>query len=654
MTFVLSLILCFAETVPCVNVLKKDGTTVSYEISKIDNISFSVDEVNVHFVDGTNAVVAIDEITEMTLGEMEVEEPTVDPEEPTVDPEEPSVDPEEPTVDPTDPDTPDEPTSDSKEITITWDGAKATVDNPYASKGVSITVDNADVVVNSSTSSEIEYILQGTSSDGSFKIYSDKKFQLTMKGLKLTNADGPAINSQSKKKMELKAQKGFVNVLTDGTSYTTAVNEEDQKGCVFSEGQIIVKGAGELTVNGNYKHGICSDDYVYVENSILTVNSASDAIHANDSVKILGGTVLLNPKSDGIDCEGMIVLDGKDCSLDIKVPGDDSKAIKSDSLVNVISGNITLTATGKGSKGIKSEGMLLIGDKQTGSGPNLTISTSGAQLSDSSTSGGNTGGWGGWGGWGGKPGGGGPGGGESSGTSSKAIKAEGIIYVYGGKLNITTTTSGAEGLESKTAVYIEGGEHYFKCYDDCINSKGCIYFNGGTTVCYSNGNDAVDSNAGKTGAITIGNGNIFAITTKSSPEEGLDCDNNSYIQITGNGIAVSAGGAQGGSSSTTLKNASQGYKFVTSTLKYTTSNYYTLSDPNGKNLVTFSVPASISSTLSLFTAPGMVKGTTYTLNYSSTRPTDATTVVGGGSGQAGLFIGSSATGQTKVTSFVAN
>lgn len=648
MTFVLSLILCFAETVPCVNVLKKDGTTVSYEISKIDNISFSVDEVNVHFVDGTNAVVAIDEITEMTLGEMEVEEPTVDPEEP-------SVDPEEPTVDPTDPDTPDEPTSDSKEITITWDGTKATVDNPYANKGVSITVDNADVVVNSSTSSEIEYILQGTSSDGSFKIYSDKKFQLTMKGLKLTNADGPAINSQSKKKMELKAQKGFVNVLTDGTSYSTAANEEDQKGCVFSEGQIIVKGAGELTVNGNYKHGICSDDYVYVENSILTVNSASDAIHANDSVKILGGTVLLNPKSDGIDCEGMIVLDGKDCSLDIKVPGDDSKAIKSDSLVNVISGNITLTATGKGSKGIKSEGMLLIGDKQTGSGPNLTISTSGAQLSDSSTSGGSTGGWGGWGGWGGKPGGGGPGGGgESSGTSSKAIKAEGIIYVYGGKLNITTTTSGAEGLESKTAVYIEGGEHYFKCYDDCINSKGCIYFNGGTTVCYSNGNDAVDSNAGKTGAITIGNGNIFAITTKSSPEEGLDCDNNSYIQITGNGIVVSAGGTQGGSSSTTLKNASQGYKFVTSNLNYTTSNYYTLSDPNGKNLVTFSVPASITSTLSLFTAPGMVKGTTYTLNYSSTRPTDATTVVGGGSGQAGLFIGSSATGQTKVTSFVAN
>ena len=130
-------------------------------------------------------------------------------------------------------------------------------------------------------------------------------------------------------------------------------------------------------------------------------------------------------------------------------------------------------------------------------------------------------------------------------SSAKAIKAICAVTIYGGQTEVTTKTSGGEGLESKTSIYIEGGQHYLKCYDDCINSAGKIYFNGGATVCYSFGNDAVDSNAGTTGAITIGNGAVMAYTTKGDPDEAFDCDNNSYIQITGTGIAISAG-APGG------------------------------------------------------------------------------------------------------------
>lgn len=534
------------------------------------------------------------------------------------------------------------------ELTITYEGTTASVINPYAEKGVSITVDGADVVVNSTTEEEIEYILLGESNNGSFKIYSDKKFQVTMKGLTLTNTRGPVINSQTGKKMELKAQKGFVNTLTDGTTYSENATE-DQKGCVFSEGQIIVKGAGTLNIIGKNKHGLCSDDYVIVENSTLNITSAKDAIHANDSIGIEGGIITLSPKGDGIDCEGPVVIDQADgCSLDITVPSDTCKAIKSDMDVRVLAGNINLSASGKGSKGIKSDGTLTIGTEE-GNGPNLTVTTTGAKLTTSGTSGGNTGGWG------GRPGGGGPGGQtSSSGSSSKAIKAQGAIRIYGGELNISTSTDGAEGMESKTAIYIEGGKHYFKCYDDCINSSGNIYFNGGVTVCYGYGNDAVDSNAGRTGAITIGNGTVFAYTTKSSPEEGLDCDNNSYIQITGNGYAISAGGSQGGgggwggsSSSSTISNAAQGYNFITSSISYTAGRYYTLADASGNNLITYSFPASINSTLALITAKGMTKGSTYSIKYSTSAPTDAQTEF------HGLYLGSTAKGNTNVTSFTA-
>lgn len=237
---------------------------------------------------------------------------------------------------------------------------------------------------------------------------------------------------------------------------------------------------------------------------------------------------------------------------------------------------------------------------------------------------------------------------SSSSGSAKGIKVMGTIVIYGGTTEVYTSTDGAEGMESKVSVDIQGGQHYFKCYDDCINSSGAIYFNGGATVCYSNGNDAVDSNYGRTGAITIGNGAVFAYTSKGAPEEGLDCDNNSYIQITGTGYAISAGGAQGGgSSSSTISNAQQGYKFITSTISYDSSKYYTLSKADGTNLITYKLEAAVSSSLSLFTAKGMVKSTTYYIKSGTTAPTDATTA------WHGLYLGSTLQGTTSVTSFTA-
>ena len=91
----------------------------------------------------------------------------------------------------------------------------------------------------------------------------------------------------------------------------------------------------------------------------------------------------------------------------------------------------------------------------------------------------------------------------------------------------------------------------------------------------------------------------------------------------------------------------QGYSLSTSSISYNTGYYYTIADSNGKNLVTYSFEASLNSSLSLFTATGMVKGSSYTIKSSQTKPTDATTE------WHGLYLGSSATGQSQVTSFTA-
>lgn len=329
-----------------------------------------------------------------------------------------------------------------------------------------------------------------------------------------------------------------------------------------------------------------------------------------------------------------------------------AKGLKVDGTAQLLGGTINIKMSGAGGKGIKVEGNYIQGREATSLterageevGPTITVATTGSKYSaGGSSSGGNTGGWGG-------PGGGFPGE-DSSGSSAKAIKVEGTIVLYGGQSEISTTSDGAEGLESKLkalgSITVKGGQHYFHCYDDCINSAGGINFEGGTCVCYAYGNDAVDSNYGQTGAIVIGDGNLLTYSTKGSPEEGLDCDNNSYIKITGTGNVVALGGAQGGGSSSGIGSATQGYVLSTSSLSLQPGRYYTLSDASDTNLFTFSVEAAFASSMSLITATGMKSGSSYTLKYDTAAPTDATTA------WHGFYIGGTAAGTSKVATFTA-
>ena len=399
------------------------------------------------------------------------------------------------------------------------------------------------------------------------------------------------------------------------TAYTFTVSDYTSRykdGTITGNGSVAASGSKFATATG-----IKGDADITIAGGDITIDctgAAAKAISCNSVLQTLGGTINITNSgagtgttsnystAKGLTCDGSIDLQGAD---------------------------ITITMSGAGGKGIKSDGTLVIGKSDT-EGPNLTVKTSGAKYLSTS--------------------------------SAKAIKAQGAITVNGGECVVNTTQNGAEGMESKlkstSSVAINGGRLYFKCYDDCINTAGCIRFDGGITVCYSNGNDAIDSNYGSSGAIQIGDGTVLTYTSAGGPEEGFDCDNNSYIQITGNGIGISAGGSQGGgggggwnpggtSSSGGIGSAVQGYYLSTSSISYSTGRYYTLADANGKNLVTYSFEANVSSSLSLFTATGMTKGSSYTVKYSSTKPTDATTE------WHGLYLGSNVQGTTSTTSFTA-
>lgn len=415
------------------------------------------------------------------------------------------------------------------------------------------------------------------------------------------------------------------------------------KSIVFLGGNtnITMSGDALLEASGSgydpsYATAIKSDGNVYVYGGVHTITCTgigARGISADAEIVTYGGS--LN-----------ITTSGSGGSYTTSTGASDTytaKCINSDSDVSLVKGTIICKSTGNGGKGIKSNGTITFGQKDADNSLlSLSVTTTGSSFSSSNTTNQNNGrptppSMGGMGGMDG----------NSSGSSAKAIKAQGVITIHSGDISVYTATDGAEGIESKAAIVCNGGDLYAKCYDDCMNSSGAITFAGSRVFCWSNGNDAVDSNYGKIGAITINDGVVVAISTKGSPEEGLDCDNNSYIQLQG-GYVFSAGGAQGGGfGSSSISNASQGYSFVTNSVSYSSSNYYSLSDNNGNNLYTFKLPTTVSSSLSLISTPEMKSGTTYTIKSGSSMPNSYSSEFNG------FYFGGSAAGSSTVTSFSA-
>ena len=518
-----------------------------------------------------------------------------------------------------------------------------------------------------------DLLVQG---NGTLNVTSFVKHPIKVKGICTVNSGNFVITSDIEDVNGFSADSVLV---INGGSFDINMTGASAN-CIKADKELTINGGTfVLSHSGNTSKGIKSDNDITITDGDITITSSGStvvtdydpayctAIKGEANLTITGGSFDItlptsNHGGKGISCSGNMTISG-DNTIHIETHGDgasysvststtdtySSSCLRAEGNMQILSGNITLSSTGKGGKGIKvgqKNGTTYSGTytqgNADGTGPTLTISTTGSQVT--------SGGGGGW-----PPG---PGGGSSANGSAKAIKVGGVATIYGGTTTVTTTGSGAEGLESKTQINIEGGQHYFKCYDDCINSKGKIFFNGGVTVCFSNGNDAVDSNAGQAGAITIGNGVAFAYTTKGSPEEGFDCDNNNYIRITGTGIGISAGGSQGGGwpgpggggGGGTITNPAQGYTFYTNSYTFQAGKYYTLSNASGTggtNMVTFSFEGNCSSNLALITATGMVSGSTYYVKYGDQAPTNPTTSF------HGIYLGGTSSASSQAFSFTA-
>lgn len=265
-------------------------------------------------------------------------------------------------------------------IYIFYNGTTATVsgdENNY------VTVNGADVTVNTGAASDsLLLVLSGSTSDGSLLIYRERKFGIKLAGVSIHNNDGPAINNQCGKSLYVEVVSGTTNTLTDGTSYTEQTYQ--QKGALFSEGQIYFYGSGTLNVTGNTKNAIACDDYIVVdEASITATSSTGHGIKVNDGFWMNSGTLTVDVTGDG--CKGisndsitvisggtMAITTSGDCVYDAEAADYSSAAcIKSDYQFKMTGGMVTLVSSGDGGKGINCDEDVVF------SGGTLDVTTTG-------------------------------------------------------------------------------------------------------------------------------------------------------------------------------------------------------------------------------------------------------------------------------------
>ena len=520
----------------------------------------------------------------------------------------------------------------AEDITIRYNGSTAKVDQK-AKDSVTVTVNGANVNVDSKyTSHKLTVLLTGKSDDGQLVLKTAGKAKLTLNKLNLTSQEGAPIDLKNKKKVEIAVANGTENTLTITACNDTA---NHKAATIWAKDKLLLSGKGTLNIiaTGDGCRGIKTKDDITIED--LTLNVTTSGNHLGEKPFSFGDFGGFGG-GEMPDFSNFQMPEGgfPDFGGFGGFPGFGGEA--NDSTRQGGFGGFPGFGGGgfPGFGGMRPEGN--DSTRQGGFGGGFPNFGGGGFPNFGEGGMPNFGGFGGGFGGFGNPdeegeedeegGGMGFGGKRKYVASTKGIASKGKITINSGNVTVKTSTAGAEGIEGKEGVIINGGMVDVMSPDDAINANATIEFNGGTIIARSKGNDAVDSNP-KGGffmpfggnnnqedtdpAIVITGGTIYAWSQAGSPEEGLDCDFAPLV-IEG-GTVFTVGGGMGEMPSVPTNKTSKQPSALLLNLNIVKEEPVYLYDGNNKLLETITVPFSLRRSASLVSSAAFQVGETYTV-----------------------------------------
>ncbi|MCF0177748.1 MAG: carbohydrate-binding domain-containing protein, partial [Bacteroidales bacterium] len=384
---------------------------------------------------------------------------------------------------------------------------------------------------------------------------------------------------------------------------------------------------------------IDTKDYLRIRpNTFITINAvAGSCIKCEDDdlescgLLIDGGTLNLKTTATAGKCmsaDGNVTINGGYiCAITTgggEWDGDDAEVkdvsgaagIKCDGTFTMNDGELLLSSSGKGGKGINGDTDLIF------NGGKVRVLTTGGVYAYTY-------------------------GGATYDTSPKGIKADKNIEINDGDIMVRTlgAQEGSEGIEAKERFVLSGGLLQIYAADDALNAgygreslqekqqmgidisglqanAGEIIISGGELYAYSTSNDAIDAN----GTITISGGKCIAVGT-GTPEGGFDCDQNKFAVTGGTLIGI------GGTHSSPTESATTQPCVITNSLSFTAGESYVLKGDS--EILTYKAVRTFSGASLLLSSPSFKKGGTYTFGDTSISCSSDSWVTGTSSGGQG-------------------
>lgn len=168
-----------------------------------------------------------------------------------------------------------------------------------------IQVSGSGVVVKENTvtiSKAGTYIVSGSVSDGQLIVDSSDTgyVQLVLDNVSITARNSSAIYVKNADNVLLTLPEGTENEVTDGEEYEPEDEVESLNAAIYSKDDLIINGSGNLTVTGNYNHGIQSKDDLVIISGNIQVHSLGDGIVGKDSVLVKEAVITIEAGGDGI------------------------------------------------------------------------------------------------------------------------------------------------------------------------------------------------------------------------------------------------------------------------------------------------------------------------------------------------------------------